>query len=188
MASRLDVRPLVRGVLAGLRHRRDLQEEESPDWPTRIVLVAIPAAVIAAMLLFHVTLGVPDQLLAGAALLAGALLTGFSQVAAWRERILTRDEQARTRALDEAAAHILGSLLISVLITVLVVALAVLPTLGISSLLLAVRAVFGAVAVGALAYVGLTLVIVANLLWDAFQLEKKDAVLDELEDLPDEDL
>ena len=150
------------------------------------MLVLIPSVILTEMLVLRVNIEAPDQLLAGAALLAGALLTGFSQIAAWRERILTRDEQARTRALDEAAAHILVSLLVAVLITALVVTLTVMPDSCIPDWMSILRIVFGAIAVGALAYVGLTLVIVANLLWDAFQFEKKDARLETLDELPDD--
>lgn len=187
MASRLNPQKLFQGVLAGLRHRREDIAAEKPDWVTRIVLVAVPILVGGGMIWLRFEVQAPDQLLAGAALLAGALLTGFSQVAAWRERILTRDEQARTRALNEAAAHILFSLLAAVFIMTLVVLLVVIPGCGLPDWVSGLRIWLGAVAVAALAYVGLTLLIVSNLLWDAFNFEQEDAERENLEDLPDDD-
>ncbi|GAA3326064.1 hypothetical protein GCM10017711_24360 [Paeniglutamicibacter sulfureus] len=187
MASRLNPMQLIRGVREGLRHREENAAAEKPDWTTRIVLLSIPILVAGGMIWFGLGVQSPDQLLAGAALLAGALLTGFSQVAAWRERILMRDEQARTRALDEAAAHILLSLVAGVAITVLVVSLVVIPSEDIPAWVEQIRVVLGAISVAVLSYVGLTLLIVANLLWDAFQFEKQDAERENLEDLPNED-
>lgn len=186
MASRLDPIPLFHGVIDGLRHRNDDKGEEKPDWVTRLTLAVIPLSIAILMVAFRLSIAHPDQLLAGAALLSGALLTGFSQVAAWRERILLRDEQARIRALDEAGAHILSGLLATILITALVVTLTVLPDKCIPEVLTWIRLGIGAIAIGLLTYVGITLFIVTNLLWDAFKAEHEDARRESLQDLPDE--
>ncbi|MBD3779232.1 MAG: hypothetical protein IE923_08215 [Micrococcales bacterium] len=186
MASRLNVAPLFRGVLTGLRHRDEDPTKEVADKTTRFILFGVPILAGASIVAFRVEVSAPDQLLAGVTLLAGALLTGFSQVAAWRERILQRDEQARTRALDEAAAHILFSLLASTLVTALVVALTIVPDLCLPSWLDLLCVILGALAVAALVYVGISIVIVANLLWDAFSSEKVDAQVEAAKELADE--
>jgi hypothetical protein len=87
MAHRLDPRPLFLGVLKGVRHRDEEESNEKADWVTRLILAGLPTLVFIGLLVLNRDLDILDQLLGGTALLIGALLTAFSQVAAWRERV-----------------------------------------------------------------------------------------------------
>ncbi|MGA1813967.1 hypothetical protein VH571_16410 [Frondihabitans sp. 4ASC-45] len=126
----------------------------------------------------RIRLGGADQLLAGTALLAGALLTGFGQIASWRERLLQRPTAvtgSRIRALNEAVAHILVCLLVSLLATACVIVLANLDLTDARGVVIAVEVGLSALAVAAFSYIFITLVVVVNLLWDAFREEESDA-------------
>lgn len=176
MSSRLDPRPLLRGVGAGLRKRRHVGVEE-PDVTTRRVLIWAPIVVACLMIGFRIQLEKAEELLAGAAFLIASLLAAFAIVAGWRDRILARDrsvDQVALRALDEATAHILFSTIMSVIATACFGFMAnyspdgkypkwcdvLLDGIGIS---------VSAVGAAAFAYIMLTLWIVVNLLWDAYQ-------------------
>ncbi|MGY4859520.1 hypothetical protein [Cryobacterium sp. AP23] len=176
MPERLDPRPLIGALVEGLRKRR-LSGTEPADVPTRVVLFGLPLIVGGLVFGFGLTFTQADQLLAACALLAGALLTGFAQVASWRERILTRYrrvDEIDVRSLNEAAAHILVSLLVSVLAAIAVFILANLnlqcPTVAVD---LWARALSGLSAT-CLSYVAISLLIVVNLLWDALQNEQRE--------------
>src|SRR5690606_33881385 len=138
----------------------------------------LPLLICAALVIFQVTLHGSEELLAGLALAAGALLTGFAQVAGWRERLLSRDlsvNALRIRALNEAVTNLLVSLVASLLATLGVIVLSNLdlqePPMWLHWLGVSVSGVVGAL----LAFVGLSLVIVVNLLWDAYTDEGHDA-------------
>lgn len=181
MAGRFDLKPLFRGVLDGLRHRG--QEPESVDWVARSVLIGVPAAALIACIAFDVQLRSADQLLAGVALLAGALLAAFAQVGSWRERILQRRKDTdhdRVAALNEAAAHILLSIVVSLFAMAVVIILANLdPCSHWTPWTSRVLSGFG---IAALSYLGLVMIIVVNLLWDAYEQEPVDAATEHLPD------
>lgn len=187
MSERFDVRPLIKGLLEGLRKRRSKESDEVADIPTRSVLFGIPAAIFLTMLAFRVEFANSEQLLAGATLLLGALIAAFTQIVSWRERILTRNretERIKVRALNEAGAHVLVSLIMSVIVTASVFVLANL-TLRCAELYIHVIAwVLSALSAGSFAYISLSLVIVANLLWDAFKREEQDIADENLPQLP----
>lgn len=174
MSGRFDLRPLAQGVGAGLRLRRPWGSEP-PDKKTRAVLAVVPAAVLLTVLGFGLALPKADQLLAGTALLIGGLLASFSQLAGWRERLLARERTVdgrRIRALDEAAAHILFSVVVSVAATADLVALANLDVgAKTAPWLVLVARTLGAIGAAAFTYLALTMVLVVNLLWDAYQEE-----------------
>lgn len=177
MSERLDPRPLMQGLLDGLRKRR-LSGNEPVDHAARWILFGTPIAVGLLVGGFQVVFTQADQLLAACALLAGALLTGFAQVASWRERILARQrevDEVDVRALSEAAAHILVSLLVSVAAAVSVFALANLdlncPPLGVHIW----SCILSGLSAASLTYVAISLVMVVNLLWDALQNEQREA-------------
>lgn len=177
MSERLDPRPLMSGLLDGLRKRR-LSANEPVDHAARWVLLGLPIAVGLAIGGFQVVFTQADQLLAACALLAGALLTGFAQVASWRERILARHrdvDEIDVRALNEAAAHILVSLLVSVVAAITVFALANLdltcPPLGVHVW----SCVLSGLSAASLTYVAISLIMVVNLLWDALQNEQRES-------------
>jgi len=170
--GRFDARPLIGGLVEGLRKRRTWGDEPA-DRKARIILVGVPAAAFILTLVFGVELVKADQLFAGAALFSGALLGAFSQVANWRDRLLARERKVDAvylRALDEAAAHILFAVLVSAsaalaLIVVTNVDLVALHRHRPAVLVVRVASAYGT---AALAYLALTLVIVVNLLWDAY--------------------
>ncbi|WP_121254811.1 hypothetical protein [Nocardioides ferulae] len=120
----------------------------------------------------------PGQLLAATALFVGAMLTAFSQIAAWRERILDRDlkiERSAGRALEEAGAHVLTSVLLSVVVSAVVLlvgATANLPSVLNEHRETTMRVLTG-LATGLLTYIGLALAIVVNLMWDAFSRDRR---------------
>lgn len=170
MPGRLDLRPLVGGALVGLRRRR-AHGEEPVDGTVRYVLFGVPLVTGAVIGALRVQLQDPGTLAAGVAVLIGALLGGFAMLGGWKERLVARDrdtEQVNLRALDEAGAHVLLSVVVSVVASVClaVVANATTPDAG------AVRewtlAVFGGVSVAALVYIAISMIIVVNLLWDAY--------------------
>lgn len=173
MPGRFDLRPLARGLGDGLRRRRVLGAEPA-DRRVRGVLIGVPIVVFIAALVLGLELVKADQLLAGTALLVGAFLTTFSQVATWRERLLARErkvEAVHIRALNEAAAHILVSVLLAGFTAVLLIVLANIDTnvaLTHPALRWLVR-ILSALSVACFSYLALTLIIVVNLLWDAYQ-------------------
>lgn len=172
MSGRFDLRPLIRGVGSGLRLRR-ARGTEPADRKTRGVLVAVPTLIFLVDVVVGFGLPKADQVLAGTALLIGGLLASFSQLAGWRERLLDRERAVdgrRIRALDEAAAHILFSIVVSVCATLALVVVSNLDVIADSPSWLKVCArVLGAVGAAGFAYLALTMVLVANLLWDAYQ-------------------
>jgi hypothetical protein len=170
MARRFDVGPLFGGVASGLRHRR-ASGPEPADRLTRAVLVGIPVVVAVSTALGGVVLPVPEQLLAGVSLLVGALFAGFTQVAAWRDRLEDRrvaTDRVRIRALREAGAHILASVVAGGAAAVITIALACLPETHGNRLIQILEQAFSSFAFGVLSYLSLTILIVVNLLWDAF--------------------
>ncbi|MHA7190520.1 hypothetical protein ACX80N_09555 [Arthrobacter sp. MDT2-16] len=177
MSERFDLRPLIRGLSDGLRNRRADAEMEVPDVWSRIVLFGIPALILVLMVAFRVELTHADQLLAGAALLSAALIGAFAQIVTWRERILRRNrevERVKVRALNEAGAHVLVSLVMSVVVTAAVFVLANLNLTCVSLYVHLIAWILSATSAACFAYVALSLIIVANLLWDAFEREEQD--------------
>lgn len=187
MSERFDVRPLIRGLLSGLRKRRVSQDDEVPDVRTRVILFGVPAAVLLAMITFRVELTHSDQLLAGATLLLGALIAAFTQIVSWRERVLMRNretERVKVRALNEAGAHVLVSLIMSVAVTVSVFVLANLNVYCVEFYVHIIAWILSAISAGSFTYIALSLVIVANLLWDAFKREEQDVAEQNLPQYP----
>ena len=173
MPGRFDLRPLLRALEGGLRKRRDTGVEP-PDTRTRAVLIVLPLLIAGAAAGFGFVLPHADQLIAGTALLMGALLAAFTQVAGWRERLLTRSnatDGVDLRALNEAAAHILDTVMVALGATSSLVVLANLDlTLQHSNVYyaLALKALT-ALGVAAFIYITISMVIVVNLLWDAYE-------------------
>lgn len=172
MSNRLDPRPLFAGLLDGLRVRRRIGQEPA-DSATRRLLLLLPLSVTGGAIVFRAELSAPDALLAALALLIGAGLTMFSQVASWRERLTNRSKKidgVASRALDEAVAHILAITVVAVIaagllisafyVRVDIVADSAAGALG--------RNLAAAIVLGLLTYIALSLYIVINLLWDGY--------------------
>lgn len=184
MFDRLSPRTIFRGVLDGLRKRSATEPEKADRW-ARLVLFGVPLLVAVAVIATQTIVDDIDVALAAAALLVGALLAGFSQVASWRERVLARAKSknsVRVRALNEAGALILFSIHVSVLASVAVFVVSMIGKPSEDSLAWWPVIVLGSVGPAALAYIALSLVFVANLLWDAFVNDEEDV---EQENLPE---
>ncbi|MFT2712338.1 hypothetical protein [Clavibacter sp. Sh2126] len=176
MLDRIAPRGLIKGVLSGLR-KRSRFEPEKADIGARLALFGLPCAVAAALILTRTILVNAEVILAAAALLVGALLAGFAQVAGWREKVLGRrgtGSQIRVRALNEAGALILMSIHVSVLAAVAVFCVALLNLEDAAEWLRWVAILLSSIGPAALTYVAISLVIVANLLWDGFENEQTD--------------
>lgn len=171
MLGRFGLGSLATGLKDGLRKRRKVGEEK-PDRLTRTLLLLLPLLSVGLGVSFDWTIDVPQDLLAGIALLIGAELAAFTQLAAWRERLNQRNlgkEVVRRRALDEAVAHVLVSTLVATLTAALLVSISVLGVDESSGeVTLWSARVISAAVLGLLTYLGLTLWIVVNLLWDAY--------------------
>ncbi len=164
MPARLSPRPLFAELIRGLRLRRNIGIEPE-DRLTKFALFGIPIALFFACLVAGISLPKGDQLLAGGALLVGAFLASFAQLAGWRERLTARSRKvdgAEMRAIDEAVAHVLVSVLASVVLCGSLVV-----ETNVSTPFVAVPA--SALAVALLTYLGLTLLVVVNLLHDAYR-------------------
>lgn len=188
MLDRVNPSRVLSGVLAGLR-RRSHADKEKPDVGARLVLFGVPLAVAAALICAQVIIDEPEVVLAAAALLIGALLAGFSQVAGWRERILERGrgvDKVRVKSLNEAGALILMSIHVSVLASAAVFGVALIELPTDSRWLQWLAIVLSSIGPAALTYVALSLVFVANLLWDGFNNEQTDIERDQLKDFNSE--
>lgn len=170
MGGRFDVRPLLHGLSIGLRRRR-VEGDEAPDTWARVILVVGPSTVGVLAFIFG-PFEKADQLIAGFALLIGALIAAFVQLAAWRDRLAERNfkvDQIRIRSLDEAVAHVLVSIVVTIVGTAVLVVLANVPDIAYPQLWLTIAmkalSLLGGIA---FTYVALSLLIVVNLLWDAY--------------------
>ncbi|QIK64163.1 hypothetical protein G7068_13855 [Leucobacter viscericola] len=186
MSGRFSPRDVFRGLLDGLRFRRQDEGNERPDVLSILVLFGLPTLAALGVVCFGIQFTGADQILAGAALLCGSLMAAFAQVASWRERVLARArsvEKVRVRALNEATAHILFCLMVSV---VTVTATFILANIELGDhppvWLTCVAVGASAISAATFLYIGLSIVIVANLLWDAYQHEEDEA---EREKLPE---
>lgn len=171
MPGRFSLGPLTKGLGEGVRNRRTVGQEKV-DWFAAVVLAVFPLAAFGFSVYRKTLLESPADLIAGCALLVGVGLAAFGQVAAWRERLNQRGrstEAIYARSLDEAVVHILLSVLAAGLATALLVTLS---NFGSSAsagdLKLWVMRLLTAACIGLFVYLGLTLIIIVNLLWDGY--------------------
>lgn len=188
MLDRFNPSRVLKGVLLGLR-KRSHSDQEKPDVGARLVLFGAPVIVAAALICTKTVIDEPEIMLAAAALLIGALLAGFSQVAGWREKVLERGraiDKVRVKALNEAGALILLSIHVSVLASAAVFGVALITLPSESGWLTWLAVVLSSIGPAALTYVALSLVFVANLLWDGFSNEQTDFERDQLQEFNSE--
>ena len=184
MLDRLNPSRILTGVLAALR-LRSTTGVEKPDIGARLVLFGLPLVVAVALIWSQTIIADAGVVLAAAALLVGALLAGFAQVAGWREKILERRrsiDRIRINALNEAGALILMSIHVSVLASVAVFGVAMIDPRHANEWVRWAAIVLSSVGPAALTYVALSLVFVANLLWDGFVNDQSDLERDALAD------
>ena len=189
MLDRISPRRVLIGVLSGLRHRTDAGVEP-PDIAARMVLFGMPLVVAGLLVWTETIIADAEVVLAAAALLVGALLAGFSQIAGWREKVLERGRSVdaiRVRALNEAGALILMSVHVSVLASLAVFLVALIDLEHADTWLRWITVVLSSVAPAALAYVAISLIFVAILLWDGFINDQTDLQRDNLTEFSDGD-
>lgn len=123
-AGRLSPRPLFRGHWKSLKDVRT--NRGTADWVARAALIG---AILLAPLGWWLgwSIRAPQPILAGVALMAGALIGSFGQVNTLRLKLTDRDgdddptSQVDRDALDESAAHLLTSALLCAVTSVLLV-------------------------------------------------------------------
>lgn len=107
----------------------------TPNWLVRVLSLVLPVAAAGAVVYTKTRLDTDTAgaVVTAASLVAGALLSAFGLLAAWRERLTDRadkypvhDQPARDM-IDEAVAHILEAVRESVVVAGLGVAIWVLP-------------------------------------------------------------
>ena len=123
--ERLNPFYLYRGHWKTLSDYRKLKPRAA--WVLRVFLLVVPVAVGLWFGACNGELKSPDAILAGLALLAGALLAAFAQLASWRLRLTQRQKQLPNvervdrDALDETSAQLLVAAYESALATVALV-------------------------------------------------------------------
>ncbi|TKR27166.1 hypothetical protein FA014_02070 [Cellulomonas hominis] len=148
------------------------------------MLLVVPLVAAAAVVWQQFGLGSTGAVTSGLALLGGALLAAFPQLAAWRSRLSQRVEFKATterparESVDEAVAHVLWSALLSVLGAVLAAAVEnSVPTgeqIEAAGVPYWTWIAMGAALVALSTYLVLTFVVIVNLLWSAYRRASKD--------------
>jgi len=129
MTDRFNPTDIVVAHLKGLKNRRytTVRPVGLADRAARYVLYGLPVVAGVAMVLLGGTVAGPEGILAGIAVLTGALFMAFTQVATWRERFTERRhvreaaEVNQRDSLDEAVAHLLMAMYASLLLVVVLV-------------------------------------------------------------------
>lgn len=174
MTDRFSPRPLLRGAWGSLRARAHVGTERR-DWAAISVLAGLPLLLGVASWYWGWSIRATDPLIGGYSLLAGVLLAGVPQLAAWRQRLTDRSRAAdgvAKRKLDEAVAHTLLGVLTSTALAAVSVVLGNISVPGADRPDVVIPAVargFTTVIVVGSAYLVLTLVLVVNLVFDAYE-------------------
>lgn len=174
MTDRFDPRPLVSRALGSMRRRSQVGQEPR-DWAALFVMVVAPSGLGFISWAFAWSVRSADSLVAGFSLLAAALLAVVPQLAAWRQRLTDRDrgsEGVARRKLDEAVSNTLVGVLVSIVLAVLSIIIAniIVPSTpnGIDIAYPEVVRLLTAILATGGAYLALTLLLVVNLLFDAY--------------------
>lgn len=176
MLDRFDLRPVLRGLDQGLRHRRQFGDEPV-DVGARKVLRWVPLVVLTLSIALQLVVRTPGQLTTAFSLMSSALLSAFALIARWRETLSAREhrtDDVPKRALDEAVAHIL---VCSVLGVVGAVVTAAMSTFTVPYTPRAPMHWVGCVMSGGVLAIGtrlaLQFVIVVHLLWEQYERVNK---------------
>lgn len=115
--SRFSILPIFRGHWRGLTN--DLADgTTAPDWPVRITLVAVAAAVLVCSYILGWQIASPSATLSAMALLSAGLLGVFTQLSSLRIRLTDRPDEAwldvERDGIDEAVAHVLFAFLLCI--------------------------------------------------------------------------
>lgn len=175
MTDRFSLIPLATEAWGSLR-RRASRGHELRDWPAILTLIILPVIAATAVVWQQWTIQNPESLVAGLSLLAAALLAVVPQFASWRQRLTERSkavEGVARRKIDEAVTHTLLGVVLSVGIAFLAVILAnsryTTPYGDKSMLLPWVEVGAGAITAAGGTYLVLTILLIVNLLFDAYQ-------------------
>lgn len=175
MTDRFSLFPLAAHAWGSLRRRAAVGRERR-DWPAILTLTMLPLSAAYISVRFGWTVQHSESLVAGFSLLAASLLAVVPQFAAWRQRLTDRDKRGEgvaRRKIDEAVTHTLLGVVVSVGLAALAVVLTNTTTTtpqGTESMLWPwAEAGATAVIMAGGTYLVLTMILVVNLLFDAYQ-------------------
>jgi hypothetical protein len=164
--GRFDLRPILRGHWRGLTDGRS--RKDAPDWPSRAILLSA-LTLVPVSYTFDWCLAAPGPLLAGVALLAGALVGSFGTMTTLRLKLVDLadiDDEAlapERDLLDESVSHLLLAAFIAA--TDAVVLAIGTNTAGATG---AVTGLWAALAIGLSAYLFLIFVMILPRLYAAY--------------------
>lgn len=174
MTDRFSPVALMRAAWESLRQRTVVGSERR-DWAARLTLLLLPGAGLGISLWLDWSIRDPGALIAGLSLLAAALFAIVPQFAAWRQRLTERarpTEGVARRKLDEVVAHTLLAVVVTVGLTAIAVVLSNIsaPAEGSPTVVIPwISRVLTGLMVGGGTYLILTMMLVVNLLFDAYQ-------------------
>lgn len=172
MSDRFSPVALMVNAWGSLRVRSAVGHER-PDWTAIVALAGLPAGLGVLSFWQGWVFRETGSLVAAFALLSAAQVAIVPQFASWRQRLSERaraSEGIARRKVDEAVSNLLLSVVVCVLLTVLAVVLAnIAPPSGPDDpLALTARLLTGVMCAGA-CYLVLTILLIVNLLFDAYQ-------------------
>lgn len=174
MTDRISPIALAKTAWSSLRVRAVVGTER-PDRTARVILAGLPALGFGVSLWLDWLVRDSAALIAGFSLLPAALLAVVPQFAAWRQRLTDRSRKTdglAQRKLDEAVAHTLLVVVVSIVLAAVAIVLSNItePTPASPSVVLpwVARVLTGLMVAGG-AYLLLSLMLVVNLLFDAYQ-------------------
>lgn len=173
--------PLVASSFTSLKKRHRNEALEKPDWVARLVVALIPltGAIGAGYAAWNSQFAVPaDKLLAGVAVLAGALVASFTQVAGWRERLTMTPgvEDYELRRLDETAAHTLAGAAAGLVASVLLMAVTLVPRPAVHEweFWRGLYSLLSGLTVFVTAYSGVLTLVSIPIIWGVYQQQHED--------------
>lgn len=174
MTDRFNPGPLIVRAFNEMRRRSQIGEEP-PDRLSRLILIALPLIMGFTSWWFAWSVRSADSMVAGFSLLAAALLAVVPQLASWRQRLSDRNrasEGVARRKLDEAVANTLVGVLASIALALVSVILANIvipssPSAGDAAYPEVARLLTASLVAGG-TYLGLVILLVVNLLFDAY--------------------
>ncbi|GIG41932.1 hypothetical protein [Cellulomonas phragmiteti] len=174
MTDRFSPAALVKEAWDSLR-QRTVVGAEPHDWAARLTLLVLPAAGLGVSIWLDWSIRDSGSLIAGLSLLAAALFAIVPQFAAWRQRLTERarpSEGIAQRKLDEVVAHTLLAAVVAIGLVAIAVVLGNISTPVEGSLEVVVpwvARILTGIMVGGGTYLILTMMLVVNLLFDAYR-------------------
>lgn len=176
MSDRFNPFPLLLDAWGAIRVRATVGHEHR-DWAALVVLGLLPLGLGFWSVWSNWVIRDSSSLIAGFSLMAASLVAVIPQLASWRQRLTDKNSRVDgvgRRKLDEAVSHTLVGVVASIILAVLAVVLSNIVTPSQDgtdpriALPWAARLITGGL-VGGGAYLILTLLLVVNLLFDAYR-------------------